>query len=538
MHVPIVTASTAETVADSAMTAGARRPVESRDPSSGEVFARYESADAAAVAAALARARLAQPAWAARTARERAAVVRRFHESLYRRRDEVAALIARESGKPIVDASAADVTVTLDFARWTAESLPRFARAPWQGVAGMAMWRKRVRYERTPLGVIGVIAPWNYPFFLPATCVLPALATGNAVLLKPSEYTPGSGAIIASLWQDAGLPEGLLQVLQGDGVTGAALTRAGVDKMLFTGSAAAGRQVAIACAEQLIPCSLELGGSDAAIVLADADLQHAADGIAWTRFANAGQTCVAPKRVYVEAAAYDGFVAAMQRAVRAIRVGAGDAHDSEVGPLIRPQAAATIAAQLADAVAQGATVAAQATAPDRPGFHAPTLLTDVTDAMRVMREETFGPLLPVVKVRDSEEAIARANASAFGLSASVWTRDRARGLAVAQRLQTGSVQLNDAISIVGMASVPYGGTKTSGLGRMHGLAGLEACVRNTPIVDDRFTHWHQPWWFGYGRERLAQVRAFQRLAHGASLGERLSGVLGTIRLVFGRKGSR
>jgi len=531
------------TQADATFAGGAppgppRRPVESRDPATGEVFQRYDSADAAAVAAALARARAAQPAWAARSPADRAAVVRRFHDVLYRRRDEVAALISRESGKPIVDATAADVTVTLDFAQWTADTLPRFSRAPWQGVAGMAMWRKRVRYERTPLGVIGIISPWNYPFFLPATCVLPAVATGNAVLLKPSEFTPGSGAVLESLWREAGLPDGIVQVIQGDGVTGAALTRVGVDKMLFTGSAAAGRKVAIACAEQLIPCSLELGGSDAAIVLADADVQHAADGIAWTRFANAGQTCVAPKRVYVEAAAYDAFVQAMQRAVQAIRVGAGNAVDTEVGPLIRPQAAATIAEQLADAVAQGATVAAQATAPAQDGFHPPTVLTDVTDRMRVMREETFGPLLPVVKVRDADEAITRANTSEFGLSASVWTRDHARGIAVAQRLQTGSVQINDAISIVGMASVPYGGTKTSGLGKMHGMAGLEACVRNMPIVDDRFATWHQPWWFGYGAARLEQVRAFQRLAHGASLGERLSGLLGTIRLVFGRKGSR
>ena len=512
-----------------------RRPVESRDPATGEVWRRWESADEAAVAMAVARARAAQPAWAATTPAERARVIERFRAALMRRSDEIAAIITRESGKPLVDALGADVTVALDFAGWVAKNAPRFLRGDWRGVAGMTMWRKRVRVERTPLGVIGIIAPWNYPFFLPTSCALPALACGNAAIIKPSEYTPASAAVIEELFREAGLPDGLLHVLQGDAVTGAALTRAGVDKMMFTGGEAAGRKVAIACAEQLIPCSLELGGSDAAIVLADADVRYAADGIAWTRFSNAGQTCVAPKRIFVEAPVYDAFVEAMSRAVRALKVGPGSDAASEVGPLIRPQAKATIAAQCEDAVSRGATIAAQAPAPEGDCFFPPTLLTNVDETMRVLREETFGPLLPVVKVRDADEAIARANRSEFGLSASVWTSDRARGLAVAKRLQAGTVLINDAIAVVGMADVPYGGVKSSGIGRMHGLVGLEDCVQSTPIVDDRFTAWRQAWWFGYGPQHLEGVRAFQRLAHGESLGARLSGLMGTIRLVLARK---
>mgnify|MGYP001765017816 CR=1 FL=1 len=513
-----------------------RRAVESRDPVTGEVWKRWESADAAQVAAAVARARAAQPAWAARAPAERAAVIRRFRAVLLRRAEEVAGIITREAGKPLADAIGADVTVSLDFADWIARTAPRFLRSEWRGVAGLTMWRKRVRTERTPLGVIGIIAPWNYPFFLPTSCVLPAVACGNAAVLKPSEFTPASAAILEDLFREAGLPEGVLQVVQGDGVTGAALVRAGVDKMMFTGGATAGRAVAVACAEQLIPCSLELGGSDAAIVLADADVRHAADGIAWTRFSNAGQTCVAPKRVFVEAPAHDAFVEALGRAVRALRVGEGASADTEVGPLIRPHAAATIRAQRDDALALGARVAAVAQAPEGEAFVAPTVLVDVDQRMRVLREETFGPLLPVVKVRDADEAVARANASDYGLSASVWTRDRARGLAVARRLQAGTVLLNDAMAVVGMADVPYGGVKQSGLGRMHGVAGLEDCVRSTPIVDDRFATWHQPWWFGYGADHVASLRAYQRFAHGSTLGERLGGLLGTIRMVLAKKG--
>lgn len=515
-----------------------RRPVESRDPTTGEVWRRWESVDAEGVAAAVARARTAQPAWAARSPAERVQVIDRFRAVLLRRSEEVSRIITRESGKPLVDATGADVTVALDFAAWVAKEVPRFLRARPRGVAGMTMWRKRVRMERRPLGVVGIIAPWNYPFFLPTSCALPMIACGNAVLVKPSEFTPASGAILDDLLREAGLPEGVLQVIQGDGVTGAALTRGGVDKMMFTGGAAAGRAVAVACAEQLIPCSLELGGSDAAIVLSDADLRYTADGLAWTRFSNAGQTCVAPKRIYVEAPVYDRFVAEMAAAVQALKVGPGADPSNEVGPLIRPQAVATIRAQCEDAVAKGARIAAQASAPAAGEFFPPTMLVDVDDSMRVLSEETFGPLLPVIKVRDADEAVARANASSYGLSGSVWTTDRARGLAVARRLETGTVLLNDALAVVGMADVPYGGVKSSGVGRMHGREGLEDCVKTTPIVDDLFPTWHQPWWFGYGAAHLERVRAYQRFAHGRSIRERLGGLAGTLALVFARKGRR
>jgi succinate-semialdehyde dehydrogenase/glutarate-semialdehyde dehydrogenase len=466
-------------------------------------------------------------------------VLRRFHDVLWRRRHEVAALITRESGKPYTDALGADVLVALDFANWTAREAPRFLRTRWNQVDGLLFWRKRFRIERPPLGVIGIITPWNYPFFLPASCVLPAIACGNAVVLKPSEVTPESGAVLASLWREAGLPEGVLNIVQGDGRTGAALTRGGVDKMIFTGSERAGRAVAVACAEQLIPCSLELGGSDAAIVLADADVRHAADGITWGRFSNAGQTCVAPKRVFVEDAAYDAFVAAMGRAVSALTVGVGDDPRTDVGPLIHAAARDQISAQLEDAVAKGARVVATAKAPETTTgpFFPPTLLADVTDEMRVLREETFGPLLPVVRVKDADEAIRRANASSFGLSASVWTRDRARGAAVARQLDAGAILINDAVSVVGMPDVPYGGVKHSGLGRLHGTDGLAACVRSTAIVDDRFATWHQPWWFRYGAAHRAGFEAFGRLTHGASLTERLSGISGVIKMVFRRKGT-
>lgn len=465
-------------------------------------------------------------------------VLARFRELLAERRHEIAQVVTDETGRSQVGSLVMDVLVTLEFVAWTQQRAPRFLRARWRRLPGPLFARKRVREEKLPLGVVGIITPWNYPFFMPASCALPALACGNAVVLKPSEVTPRGGAILGDLFAEAGLPPRVLEIVQGDGRTGAALANADIDKMFFTGSVASGRKVAEACAARLVPCSLELGGSDPAIVLRDADLQHAADGICWSRFANAGQTCVAAKRVFVEEPVYDRFLAALSESVRALRVGhPTDSVGIEVGPMIHEAAADQVAAQFDDALAKGARVAVRADAPPRSAgaFFPPTVLTEVRDEMRVMQEETFGPLLPVIKVRDAEEAIRRANDSLFGLSASVWTSDRARGAAVARRLHCGTVMINDASSVVGAPDVAYGGAKQSGIGRAHGLAGLEACVRSTAVTDDLFTGWRQPWWYHYGPKRLAQLDDYVDFAHGSSLWQRLRGVPGVLRMVFSAK---
>ncbi len=514
--------------------AAPRRAVESRDPATGEVWRRFEPATSDEVASAVARARAAQPAWAARALTERIRVLRRFHECLYDRRAEVAEALTRENGKPLAEALGSEIAIALDFASYYATEAPRFLRAPWRMAGQIAMKRKRIRIDHEPHGVIGIVSPWNYPFMLSAGLIIPALVTGNSVVLKPSEFTPTSGALLGELFAQAGVPSHVFTALQGDGAVGAALVNAGVDKVFFTGSVATGRKVAVACAEQLIPCSLELGGSDPAIVLADADLAYAASGIAWARFSNAGQTCVAPKRVYVEAAAYDGFVAALSTTVRALRVGAGASSETEVSAVIRPAAQATLEAQRADAIARGATVAAEAPTPAGTGgsFVSPTVLVNVPNDARVLREETFGPLLPVVRVSDADEAVALANASEFGLSASVWTRDSARGAAIARRLQAGTVAVNDAIIVAGMTDVPHGGVKQSGHGRAHARAGLEECVRTKTTVVDQFSSWRQAWWFGYGSGTRDGVDAFVRFAHGRGVVERLRAIPGFLRFLF------
>ena len=527
------------------------RPSESRDPSTGERWRSFAAASLAEIAETVARAREAQAAWGACPVADRVAKLRRFHDVLFRRRLEVAAMLTRENGKPTAEAMSTEVAVVLDMASYYAGHTPRFLRAPWFSASALAMKRKRIRVLREPFGVVAVISPWNYPFMLSAAIVVPALATGNAVLLKPSELTPSIGALLAELLYEAGVPRDVFSVLQGDGTTGAALVEAEVDKVFFTGSVAAGRSVALRCAERLIPCGLELGGSDAAIVLADADVTHAASGIAFGRFSNGGQTCVAPKRVFVEHAAYDAFVEAMRVTLAALRVGPGANPDTDVGPMIRERAVAALAAQRDDATARGATVITSrmpgATAPAMSGaespvvpstgdgvgrYFPPTVLLNVAAESMVLNEETFGPLLPVVCVRDADDAVARANATEFGLSASIWSRDTARATLLAERLVAGSVTINDSIVTAGMADVPHGGLRQSGMGRTHGMAGLEECVRTKAIVADRFPAWRQGWWFGYSREHAAGVDAFVRLAHSTSLWERASAIPAFLRLLF------
>lgn len=508
------------------------RAVESIDPVTGEVWRTWTSADAATVDAAVERARREQPAWAERSLRQRRRVIERFRGHLFERRAELAALIQREAGKPAAEAMMADVITTLDVARFCVRHGPRILRARTMIPSNAALWRKRVTIEQDPYGVIGIISPWNYPLLLPASSTLAALIAGNAVVLKPSELTPATAVRLGELLHESGVPDDVMQVLPGDGATGAALAGASIDKLFFTGSVATGRKVAVACASRLIPYALELGGSDPAIVLDDADLDIAVSGILWGRFSNAGQTCVAPKRAIVLDAVHDAFVDRLATAAARLVMGSG-ASGSDVGPVIRPSQVDALEAQLRDARQRGAHVVTHARG-DRH-FFAPTIVSDVTSDMRIAREETFGPLLAIIRVKDDDEAVNVANGTPFGLSASIWSRDLARARGIAAHLDAGTVQINDAVSVVGMADVPHGGVKESGFGRLHGEAGLRECVREKAIVVDPFPSWRQPWWFGYGAEHARNIDAFARFWHGRTVMERLSGTWRSIRMLVSRE---
>jgi acyl-CoA reductase-like NAD-dependent aldehyde dehydrogenase len=459
------------------------------------------------------------------------AVLDRFHALLFQRRLELAEIITRETGKPTSEALATEIAVVLDDARFLAKAIPELLESNWFRSASLAMARKRLRVLHEPYGVVGIITPWNYPFMLSCAKLLPSLATGNAVVFKPSELTPSVGEFTHRLLIDAGVAADVCILLQGDGAVGAALTASPVDKMFFTGSVNAGRAVARACAERLVPCGLELGGSDAAIVLADANIGTAAAGICWGRFSNAGQTCVAPKRVFVESSVCDAFLAEVARVVPKIRAGTATDGSADMSPMIRPQFHEILVAQRDDATQRGARVAAIG-ANSEARLFPPTVLTDVPDGSRVLSEETFGPLMTVIRVRDEDEAVARANSGDFGLSASVWTGSDERANRVASRLECGTVAINDVLLTAGVAELPHGGVRQSGYGRVHGIAGIEDCVRTKGVVAERFPRWRQSWWFGYSRAHLSGVDAFIRFAHDPSWIGKLRALPGFLRLLF------
>jgi succinate-semialdehyde dehydrogenase/glutarate-semialdehyde dehydrogenase len=469
------------------------------------------------VQTAVTRARAAQPTWADRPVRERLRVIRNFQQALHRDVDAVASLIAEETGKPKAEALAAEVLVTLDATRFLLKEVPRLFQRERVAHGNLAMRAKRAYLQREPYGTVGIISPWNYPFSIPASEVLAALACGNAVVLKPSEFTPRCALKLQELLFAAGLERDLLHVIPGEGAAGAALVAAPIDKLIFTGSVATGKKIAKAAAEKLLPVVLELGGKDPMIVLEDADLEVASSAAVWGAFMNAGQTCLSVERCYVHRDIHDKFVQACVEKVKKLRVG------EEIGPLINDRQLQTVETQVQDAIARGAKVECGGERGGAPHSYAPTVITNADHEMRLLTEETFGPVMPVIPFADDNEAVRLANDSTFGLAASVWTRDRGRGEAIAQRINAGTVMVNDLISAFGISEAPHGGFGESGIGRTHGWMGLEEMVRTKYIDVDLLPRMPKVWWFGYGDAFYAQMRGFIDFLFARSIGKRIAG---------------
>jgi succinate-semialdehyde dehydrogenase/glutarate-semialdehyde dehydrogenase len=502
------------------------------DPSTGRAFAETSLLDAAQAGEALDAARAAFPAWRALSFAERSRHLLRLRDVLLGRADALAELIAREQGKPVAEAHLVELFPSLETLKHLAqhaEDVLRDEEVPGE-VLLLAHKQNRLVYE--PYGVVLLITPWNYPFSISLTGAAAALAAGNTVVLKPAPATTLIGLELGALAAEAGLPAGVLNVAATDDAVAERLVEdPRVAKIVFTGSVATGKKVAAAAAKNLTPVVLELGGKDPAIVLKDADLERAAAGIVWGAFVNAGQTCASVERVYVEREIADALTERIVAETRKLRVGDPKAADTDVGPLTLERQRRLVDEHVQDALARGARALTGGARPEGEGFfYPPTVLAGVDQQMRVMREETFGPVLPIMAVADAEEALRLANDSEFGLTASIWTGDPEKARRLRGRLQAGVVTVNDCVYSYGEPTAPWGGYKHSGLGRTHGAAGLREMAQ-VKYVAEEMSRGRALWWFPYGEEFRRMMSATNRLLHGGLLARARSGV----RLVGSRR---
>ncbi|MDM7831955.1 succinic semialdehyde dehydrogenase [Cellulomonas edaphi] len=440
------------------------------------------------VARAARAARAAQRLWAARPLRERTAVLSRLHDLMLERQSDVLDLIQLENGKARVSAFEEICDIAL-VARHYAARARRYL-AP-RRVGGLVPALTSVQVLRHPVGVVGIIAPWNFPLTLTIGDVLPALVAGNAVILRPDPQTALTCLWAAEQLEEAGLPEGLLQIVVGDGPTVGAAVVENVDHVSFTGSTRTGRVVAAQAGGRLVPATLELGGKNPMYVADDVDIEAVAEGAVRACFVGTGQVCVSIERIYVRTEVYDEFAAAFARRTRALRLGAGLDYRADVGSLTSAAQLATVVEHVEDAIGHGATVLAGAVHRTDlgPWFYEPTILADVPAEARLAREETFGPVVALYRVSSDDEAVAAMNDSEFGLNASIWTADTARGAALARRVHAGSVNVNEGyVATWGSVAAPQGGVGASGIGVRHGREGLWETTRLQSVAVQHGVH--------------------------------------------------
>jgi len=484
----------------------------SHNPASGEEIGRAPLVMPEEVARAVGRAREAQELWAARSFRERGRAIMDARRILLRDLEEIAALISRETGKPAAEAISMELAPALDLMQYFASKAAALLQ-PRRVSVGQYWTMGRSSYEIfKPMGVIGIISPWNFPWATPVAEVVMALMAGNAVVLKPSELTPLTALRMGEMFASAGLPENVLQIVTGDGSTGAALVASGVDKILFTGSVATGRRVAEAAAKYLIPVVLELGGKDAMIVLDDANVVNAARGAVWGAFANCGQSCSSIERCYVHESIAERFIAEVVKETKRLRQGPQTDETADLGPMSSERQLRIVEQHVNHALEHGAVaLTGGERLRDVPGpFYPPTVLTNVNHQMDVMREETFGPILPIMTFATDDEAVRLANDSDFGLTASVWTNNIGRGQQMARQIDAGTVMINEVVYTHAIAQTPWGGTKQSGLGRTHGVSGLMELVRPQHVHLNRVPFIPDLWWFNYDERAGKLFRGFAR----------------------------
>lgn len=502
--------------------------IKSYNPATGEVLGEVRISTKEDVAEAVFKSKKAFKNWSKTSFKERVAILLKVKDIILKETDEITNLIVSEVGKPRIEALTGEVFRVLeliDYYTKNAEKLLKSEtiRLPWyyRGTRNILLFE--------PKGVVGIISPWNFPFYICFNITVQALITGNTVVLKPSEWTPLTAEKIKEILKKSGLPEDVFIVVQGDGRTGQYLVESDVNKIVFTGSVATGKKIMSVSSEKLHSITLELGGSDACIILEDADIERASSGVVWGRFLNAGQACGAVKRVYVVENIAKEFIEKVVSKTKKIKVGNGLDPETEMGPLISKEQLELIIGQVEDAKAKGAKILCGGKQLTEIGelFYVPTVLTNVNHEMRVMREETFGPVLPIMTVKDEEEAIRLANDSDFGLSGSVWTKGLEKGKEIAKKLQTGTVWVNNLL--ITSPKTPWVGIKNSGLGQIGSFYGLLEFVNIKNISLSSSKKKREDYWYPYTELKLEYFKNAKNLIFSSNIVEKFKALLKSLR---------
>ena len=492
----------------------------SRDPATGEEFGRTPITTPSEVLEAVNRARTAQPAWARLSYKERAKIILQARELVLAELEDIATLISRETGKPRPEAISMEVVPSLDLMHYFATKSEKLLRSSRVDIALYGFMGRSSRIIYKPIGVVGIISPWNFPWATPLAEVVMALMAGNSVVVKPSELSPLTALRIGEIFSRANLPNGLVGIVPGDGATGAALVDSGIGKIMFTGSVATGKRVAEAAAKHLTPVVLELGGKDPMIVLEDANISNAARAAAWGAFCNSGQACASIERCYVHDSIATLFIDKVVSETARLKQGPTTSDVIDVGAMTNERQLQIVEEHIRDAVERGAQVriGGKRLKSNDGWFHEPTVLTNVDHSMMIMRDETFGPVLPIKTFKSEAQAVQLANDSIYGLTASIFTSDINRGRRLAKQIEAGTVMINEVVYTHALAQTPWGGVKQSGYGRTHGRLGLLELVVAQHIHVNSMPSIPDLWWFRYSQvaNRLFQLLA-RRFTDGSLL---------------------
>ncbi len=507
---------------------GKNQTIKSFNPATGEFLGEVPIATLEEIDGVVSKAKQASKSWINTSFKERAEFLLRIRDIIFKRSEEIADLIVAEVGKPKIEAVLAEVFGVLDSLTYYAKNAERllsdktFRLPRFRGGSKTA-----ITFE--PIGVVAIIAPWNYPFYICLNGTIQSLITGNTVVLKPSGKTPLVGEKIKEILSEAGLPEGVVTIVHGDGEIGKCLIKSDVNKILFTGSVSTGRKIMRDSAERLHSITLELGGSDPALVLSDALLDRASSGVVWGRFFNAGQSCCSVKRVYVLKDIASEFIDEVVSKVKGIRTGNGMDSKTEMGPLIDRKQLTTVQDQVEDAKLKGAEILCGGKQLKDLGelFYAPTVLLNVNSSMKVLNEEVFGPVLPIVTVKNEEEAILEANNTDFGLASSIWTRNMSRGWQIAKRLQAGTVWINDVMVMA--PQMPWKGIKYSGLGQTSSYFGLLDFTNIKTICANHGKKEREDHWYPYPESILDFFRNTIKLSFSSNTTEKLKALIRVLR---------